>query len=227
MSILDKNWLTEPPHDYELKEYRLLSAIQQVFKEVENGRLYYALEEVERNLYELYKFEGKRGELEDKMKILKGINLDTMSLEYEYPEESEELLIAHKLTDLAIDEFEAVFKYIRSTWRQLSGKIVLTEVPSVRPTKTKGQVFVTHKDSDTILIYEYTNIESKSEWRSIDLVKIGEMKNELGELSNYIQNLDDSDNYRFWRCNHTIKFDLDECVMPLIKYNLFFKIISA
>ena len=129
MSILDKNWLTDPPHDYELKEYRLLSAIQQVFKEVENGRLYYALEEVERNLYELYKYEGKRGELEDKMKILKGINLDTMSLDYEYPEESEELLIAHKLTDLAIDEFEAVFKYIRSTWRQLSGKIVLSEVP--------------------------------------------------------------------------------------------------
>jgi hypothetical protein len=226
MDILRENWCIAPPHDYELKKYQLLGAIQHVVNSVEAGKLLYALKTVESTLYNLYKFQSNKGTLDNKMKIIKGINLDTMSLDYEYPSDSKEMKDIYELCDFAIEEFETVFKLVRSKWRLLSAKIYLTEIPSTRPTKTKIQLFVARKDSDNILIYEYHNI-GIADWKDINPIKIGEIKNEIGELSEYIQNLEDSENYRFWRCNHTIDHDVDACIIPLIKYALFFKILTA
>lgn len=226
INILSENWCTEPPYDYELKKYQLLGAIQQLEKEVESGNLFHALIDVESGLYMFYKFQSSKNELEDKMKILKGINLDTMSLDYEYPEQSKEISDVHKLCEFAIDEFEAVFKNIRAKWRSLSKKISLSEIPSSRPTKTKGQILVNNKDQDTIVIYEYLTMSSK-DWRDLNLVKVGEIKNEIGEISTYIQNLEDSDNYRFWRSTYDLDIELEDNLIHIIKYNLFFKIISA
>lgn len=226
MNVLDKNWCTSPPHDYELKKYQLLGSIQHVVNSVNSGRLFYALKLVEDTLYMLYKFQSNRGSIEEQMKVLKGINIDTMSLDYEYPEESKEIKDVYDLCDFAIEEFESVFKLIRSKWRLVSNKIAISEIPAVRPTKTKGQAFVSRKDSNTIIIYEYHNKPS-GDWKDFNLSKVGEIENEIGKLSEYIQNLDDNENYRFWRCNHTIDYDFEDGVFPLIKYNLFFKIITS
>jgi hypothetical protein len=226
MFLLNDNWLLEPPRDYELKKYQLLSAIQSIMKMIDDGDLYSALKIVEENLYNLYKFQSDKGALNDDLKILKGINLDTMSLDFEYPEETEEMEELHILCDYAIDEFESVFKIVRSKWRSLSNKISLTEIPSARPTKTKGKLLVTRKGGDSIIIYDYDS-KKKSDWRDIKVEKSEVIDNELGKLSEYIQNVEDSENYRFWRCDHTIDYDVDSCVIPLIKHSLFFKIVSA
>lgn len=226
MDILKADWCTQPPYDYELKKYQLLGSIQHIVNSIDSGRLFYALRIVEDTLYMLYKFQSNKGSLEDKMKVLKGINIDTMSLEYEYPDESKEIKDVYSLCDYAIEEFEAVFKLIRSKWRNVSAKIAMTEIPSARPTKTKGQVFIAKKDSDNIIIYEY-NSTSIADWKDLNFVKVDEIENEVGKLSEYIQNLEDNENYRLWRCNHTIEYDLEDCILPLVKYNLFFKIITA
>lgn len=227
MDILGENWCFEPPYDYELKKYKLLGAIQHVVKAVDDGRIYYALNQVENTLYHLYKFQSNKGTLEDRMKVLKGINIDTMSLEYEYPEESKEIQTVYELCDFAVEEFESVFKLIRATWRQLAAKIAITEIPSARPTKNKGQLFISRKDSNTIVVCEYNNIVKIKDWKDLNVTKICEIENEVGKLSEYIQNLEDNENYRFWRCNHTIEYDINDCIIPLIKHSLFFKIISS
>lgn len=226
MVILEKDWCILPPHDYELKKYQLLGAIQYVVNCVERGRLFHALKVTEDTLFMLYKFQTNRGSIEDRLKVLKGINIDTMTLEYEYPDESKDINDIYDLCNFAVDEFESVFKLIRSNWRKFSTKISISEVPSTRPTKTKGQIFISSKDSDNILIYEYLE-KPAGDWKDFNPTLIGKIENEVGKLSEYIQNLKDNENYRLWRCNHTIDFDFEDSVLPLIKYNLFFKIITS
>lgn len=226
MVVLDKDWCVLPPHDYELKKYQLLGAVQYVVNCIEQGNLFHALKITEDTLYNLYKFQTNKGSIEDRLKILKGINIDTMTLEYEYPEESRDITDIYSLCDYAIDEFESVFKVIRSKWRNLSSKILVTEIPSVRPTKTKGQIFISSKESDSIIIYEYLQ-KPQGDWKDFHPVFVDRIENEVGKLSEYIQNLEDSENYRLWRCNHTIQYSFEDCIFPLVKYNLFFKIITS
>ena len=82
MDILDKNWLTDTPFDYELKRYKLLAGIQKLNAIIKGGHLYEALTEVEKQLEDLYRLKNQKNEIDDRLKVLKGINLDTMSLEY-------------------------------------------------------------------------------------------------------------------------------------------------
>lgn len=225
MNILDKNWLTESPFDYELKKYRLLAAISKLNAMIEAGHLYSSLIEVETQLNDLYKIKHGKLNIDNKLKKLKGINLDTMSLEYEYPKESDPMVHIYELCDIAIDHFESLFKLIRVKWRACSSKINITEIPESRPTKTKGYVFVNNKkDTDNnILTYTY-NKSSKfiGEWKDMELVKVDvEIKN-LSGLLEFVDGV--SNDFRFWRCTHTIEYDYDDCVLPLINYNLFYKL---
>lgn len=229
MGLLDKNWLSSPPHDYELKRYMLLNAIQHIKKMIENGELYPALEEVEDRLQRLYRFYGEKGKLEDEMKILKGINLDTMSLDYEYPEDLGEMNDIYRVCDLAIDEFEDSFKLIRNEWRKYSDTINITEVPEKRPTKELGYVFISERDSDNkILVYKHTPIVSNTDWKTMDLIYVSELERKDGSMASFIQSLNDSDNFRFWRIDHSVKTNnFEKGLLPVIRYNLFYKIVVS
>lgn len=229
MALLDKNWLSEPPHDYELKRYKLLDAIQYIMKMVDSGKVYSALQEVEERLYRLYKFHGQRSKLEDEMKILKGINLDTMSLDYEYPEDLGEMADMYKICELAIDEFEAAFKTIRAEWRNHSNKINITEVPDRRPTKEKGYVFISKRDSDdNILVYQHTPIISNTDWKTMDLLPIAMLEKKEGVIAEFIQNLENSNEFRFWRIDHSSDYNnFEEGLLHIIRYNLFYKIVVS
>lgn len=229
MGLLDKNWLSTPPHDYELKKYMLLDAIQHIKGMIKNGELYTALNEVEERLQRLYRFYGEKGKLEDEMKILKGINLDTMSLDYEYPEDLGKMEDIYKVCDLAIDEFESVFKTIRNTWRKYSDSINITEVPEKRPTKNQGYVFISKRDSDdNILVYQHTPIISNVDWKTMDLLKVTELQRKEGVISSFIQEIEDNDNYRFWRVDHNINYsNFEEGLLHVIRHNLFYKMIVS
>src|SRR6056300_1230233 len=135
MALLGKNWLVSEPHDYELKKYLLLDAIQYIVNMIEDGKIHSALVEVEDRLLELYKFQGEKSTLENKLRVLKGINLDTMSLDYEYPETLGNMEPMYEISDFAIDELEAVHKLIRVSWRKSIDKLGITEIPEKRPTK--------------------------------------------------------------------------------------------
>lgn len=228
MDILNKNWLTETPFDYELKRYKLLAAVKKLTAAIEAGHLYSSLVEVEAQLNDLYQLKHGKQDIDNRLKVLKGINLDTMSLEYEYPEDSDSISHIYQLCEIAINDFEDLFKLIRNKWRLLSKKINITEIPSVRPTRSKGYVFVfdKNKKDNNIITYSY-NKPSKftGEWKDLQLVDINVDIKDIVGISNFIESIDNaSDDFRFWRCDHSIEFDYDDCVMPLIQYNLFYKI---
>jgi hypothetical protein len=225
MNVLDKNWLTDTPFDYELQKYKLLAATSKINALVQGGFLYSSLIEVEEHLADLYKLKNQKTEIDDRLKVLKGINLDTMSLDYDYPDQDPSIQHVYDLCDFAIQEFESVFRLIRSKWRAYSSKVAITEVPHIRPTKTKGTLFI--KDSDSnIITYSYNNpLKIKGDWRDLNLKKQDlDIKNHE-EMVEYIQ-LEiklDSD-HRFWRVDHKITHDHEDCVIPIVKHKLYHKI---
>lgn len=227
MGLLERNWLSSPPHDYELKKYKLLDAIQYIVKMVDDGKLLTALDEVEERLYNLYKFHGEKALTEDRLKILKGINLDTMDLEYEYPEQLGEMSAMFDMAEFAIDEFETVFKLIRATWRKYSKQINITEVPERRVGRGAGFVFVIQKDSDAnILVYQYNPIVSNTDWKTMELIPVGELKKSETEIHNFIQSIEENRSFRFWRIDHSMEpLNFDQGPLHIIRYNLFYKIV--
>lgn len=225
MNILDKNWLTAAPFDFELKKYKLLSAIQKLNAIVKGGELFDALTEVEKQLEDLYRLKNQKNEIDDRLKTLKGINLDTMSLEYEYPEEDSHLVHIYNLCDFAIDEFESIFRLIRAKWRGYSSKLNITEIPHMMPTKKQGFLFVINKDTK-IVTYSYNN-PSKilGDWRDLNLDKQDLNLESIENMVNFISSTREiNDNNRFWRCDHKLIEDLDSCLLPIIKHSLYHKI---
>ena len=225
MDILDKNWLTDTPFDYELKRYKLLAAIQKLNAIIKGGHLYEALTEVEKQLEDLYRLKNQKNEIDDRLKVLKGIKLHTMSLEYEYPEEDSHLLHVYKLCDLAIDEFESIFRLIRAKWRGYVSKLNLTEIPHSMPTKKKGYLFVINKDTN-IITYSYTN-PSKivGDWRDLNLIYQDIQLKSLEDMVKFISDTRKiNDENRFWRCDHKLSEDLDSCLLPIISHTLYHKI---
>lgn len=222
MNLLPKDWLLSEPKDIELKKYMLLATSQKIRDAVAHGKIYNALNSVEEELYNLYAFKSDRGRYENDSKILKGINLDTMELEYEYPEDTYESELVD-LAEFAIEELEDVFKFIRAKWRIYSKKISITEIPTQRPTKSKGYVLIEDKSKDDILIYYYDNMDLK-DWRKFKLEYVNKIKNEVGSVPEWIQGIQDNENCRFFRASHSLNCCLDDCIVPVIKYNLFYKI---
>ena len=229
MSLLNRNWLSQPPHDYELKQYKLFDAIQHLKRMIDNGEIHSALEEVEERLLYLYKFYNNKTKLEDDLKILKGINLDTMSLDYEYPKDLGDMSKMYEMCEFAIEEFESLFKLIRTTWRSQSKRINITEIPERRPTRESGYVFIFKKDSDEdILVYQYTPIISNTDWKTMEMTKITSLEKKEGALSTYIQSMDDNEKLRFWRIDHDLSTDnFEKGLLHIIRYNLFYKIVVS
>jgi hypothetical protein len=229
MALLGKNWLVSEPHDYELKKYLLLDAIQYIVNMIEDGKIHSALVEVEDRLLELYKFQGEKSTLENKLRVLKGINLDTMSLDYEYPETLGNMEPMYEISDFAIDELEAVHKLIRVSWRKSIDKLSITEIPEKRPTKEHGYVFISKRNSkDNILCYQYTPIVSNTDWKTLDLQKVAEIESGDSSIANYIQSIENSNNFRIWRIDHNLKTDnFEEGLFEIIRYALFYKIVVS
>ena len=226
MRILDKNWLTDAPFDFELKRYKLLGAIQKIHAVIKGGDLFSALVEVEEQLEDLYKLKNQKNEIDDRLKVLKGINLDTMSLDYEYPDQDDSITHVYNLCDFAIDEFESVFRLIRAKWRGHSSKLKITEIPRLSPTKTKGIVFVINKNKDSISTYSYVNpYKMQGDWRDL-ILKDQELNlKSLDDMINFIELTDkkSSDN-RYWRCDNKLSNSVDDFILPIITHSLYYKI---
>lgn len=117
MDVLDSNWLFSEPIDYEHKKYKLLSALKKYSVLIKADELYDVLIEIENRLEDLYKYKYEKNILDDRMKVLKGIDVDNMSLLYDYPENSEYLQIIENLSDESIELLEKLYRFLRDKWR--------------------------------------------------------------------------------------------------------------
>lgn len=226
MNVLDKNWLTSTPFDFELKRYKLLGATQKIKSMINSGLLNDALLEVEHQLEDLYRLQNGKNEIDDKLKVLKGINLDTMSLEYEYPDTSDEVFHIYNLVEIAIQEFESLFSLIRVKWRNVMSKLRITEIPHKMPTKTKGKVFLINRNDNNIITYSYINpYRLVGEWRDMHLRQEDIKIDGLDGIVDHIKlTREISDDNRFWRIDHKMESDLESCILPVVKYSLYSKL---
>lgn len=226
MNVLEKNWLTDLPFDFELKRYKLLGATQKIKSMIKSGLLYDALIEVEYQLEDLYKLKNKKSEIDDRLKVLTGINLDTMSLDYEYPDSEDEIFHIYNLVEIAIQEFESLFRMVRVKWRSVMSKIIITEIPHKMPTKTKGTVFIIDKNTNNILTYSYNNpYRLVGEWRDMRLNKIDIELSGITDMVDYVTKSKlKSDDRRYWRVDHKLNEDLEECILPIIRYSIYSKL---
>jgi hypothetical protein len=222
MNVLDPNWLTIEPHDFELKYYKLLAAEKTFTKILKDGALISILDEVEDHLLEMYKIKHRKEEIDVNLRVLKGINLDTMSLEYEYPEGDKHIEDMYKLCDKAIDILEDIHKNVRVVFRLVERSINITEIPDIKRTKKLGYALVkTPEDIMKIYSFKVPSLLTEN-WKDLNLKYEGETVYDLRAISLFISKVEDeSSDYRFFRCSVNAEFDMDERVLPVLKFKLY------
>jgi len=222
MNVLDLNWLTIEPHDFELKYYKLLAAQSAFNKNLQDGQLISILDEVEDHLLEMYKIKHRKEEIDVNLRVLKGINLDTMSLEYEYPEGDEHVEEMYKLCDKAIDILENIHKNVRVVFRLVERSINITEIPDTKRLKKLGYALV-KSPGDMMQIYSFKVLSLLTEnWKDLHLKYEGETIYDVRAISLFISKVEDeSSDYRFFRCSVNSDFDLEERVLPVLKFKLY------
>lgn len=222
MNVLDPNWLTIEPHDFELKYYKLLAAENTFNKILKDGGLISILDEVEDHLLEMYKIKHRKEEIDVNLRVLKGINLDTMSLEYEYPEGDKHIEDMYKLCDKAIDILEDIHKNVRVVFRLVEKSINITEIPDIKRTKKLGYALVkTPEDIMRIYSFKVPSLLTEN-WKDLNLKYEGETVYDIRAISLFITKVqDESSDYRFFRCSVNSEFDMDERVLPVLKFKLY------
>lgn len=222
MNVLDPNWLTIEPHDFELKYYKLLAAENTFNKILKDGALISILDEVEDHLLEMYKIKHRKEEIDVNLRVLKGINLDTMSLEYEYPEGDKHIEDMYKLCDKAIDILEDIHKNVRVVFRLVEKAINITEIPDIKRTKKLGYALVkTPEDIMQIYSFKVPSLLTEN-WKDLNLKYEGETVYDIRAISLFITKVqDESSDYRFFRCSVNSEFDMDERVLPVLKFKLY------
>jgi hypothetical protein len=229
MNVFEPNWLTEPPHDYELKYYKLLAGIDKIKKLISANSLYSAILEVETELEKLYNIKYGKDEIESKTRIITGIDVDTMSLKYDYPEESEAINSMYDVCDIAIDKLEDLYRVIRDKWRLVESQCIITEIPDKKHHNTKGYIFYIDVTSQKIHVYSYVEPSSfKINWSEFKLKKVEELENSIKEISNFIAKAElESTSYRFFRFDTKFKTTTPpyaDCMLPIMKSMLFNRI---
>lgn len=222
MNVLDPNWLTIEPHDFELKYYKLLASEKTFNKILKDGGLISILDEVEDHLLEMYKIKHRKEEIDVNLRVLKGINLDTMSLEYEYPEGDKHIEDMYKLCDKAIDILEDIHKNVRVVFRLVEKSINITEIPDIKRTKKLGYVLLkTPEDIMQIYSFKVPSLLTEN-WKDLNLKYEGETVYDIRAISLFITKVEDeSSDYRFFRCSVNSEFDMDERVLPVLKFKLY------
>jgi len=229
MTPFDKNWLINQPYDYELKYYKLLAGISIIKSMILSNELHTAILAVEGELGILYNIKYNQAATEDKMKVITGIDIDNMSLSYEYPDTDNKMSMMYGVCEIAITKLENLYRIIRDIWRDLESECNITEIPDRQPINTMGYIMYIIPGAANISVYQYNEPNSfKIDWSSFKLRKVKDIKNDVSSITSFVSDVESrSDLYRFFRFDVNIKKDIPpftECMLPLMQYSLFNKI---
>jgi hypothetical protein len=228
MNIFNKNWLTETPYDYELKQYRLLSGIKEIKSLILDNSLYSAMSTVETELEILYNIKYNRDIIDNNSRKIIGIDTDTLSLKYKYESETEHEII-YKVCDMAIELLEDMYRLVRDKWRNLEKNCIITEIPNKRTLNTTGYIMYIDAKLENIEVYSYKEpLSFKIDWINFKVNKQFVIKNNLQSIAQFISEKElESNKFRFFRFDVKIKGEMpahDECMIPLMQYCIFNRI---
>jgi hypothetical protein len=227
MEIFKKDWLISNPIDYELKYYMLKDSISKLNVLISNGKLFTAMSVVESELHLLYNIKYEKDLIVIDERLITGINLDTMDLDYKYPDSNDIEDKMYEICDIAIENLEAIYKSIRDFWRKIELKCTITEIPDNKPANTKGFIMYIEPNSEEIEIYHYVEPKDfKMNWVDFKLTYVKSIKNNLRSIAEFIEICEnDSNKHRFFRFDPKVKeYSKEESMIPLMKYMLFNRI---
>jgi len=227
MKIFKKDWLSSNPLDFELKYYILKDSIKKLNILISDGKLFTAMSIAETELHSLYNVKYNRDLIQIEGRVITGIDLDVMDLEYKYLDSDEDEDKMYDICDIAIENLEKIYKSIRDFWRTLESKCSITEIPNNKHTYIKGFIMYIEPDSDEIEIYYYVEpTDFKMNWVNFKPIFVKNIENNLSSITEFIAICEkESDKYRFFRFDPKISgYSKKESMLPLMRYMLFNRI---
>jgi hypothetical protein len=222
MHDLSFNWFIEPPIDVEFKKYKLLAQISNQQKNVDNGQLMTALSHVEYQLANLYKFIHFKGETDEKRKILKGIDFQSLELIYEFPKEEPAIAQLVEIANFSINKYEELYKLIRDAWREAEQQASLTYIP-FRPIQLgSGMIIIPYLDK--FKVYEFKcPTHFNGNWREFNLSHVFDKNLSEDQISKIVDYGKNSLGHNiFIRISNNLNsYHFHETIIPIIKQKVF------
>lgn len=222
MNDLSFNWFIEPPIDIEFKKYKVLAQINRQQKSIDNGQLLTALSHVEYQLANLYKFIHFKGEVDEKTKVLRGIDFQNLELIYEFPKEKPEIVQLVKIANFSISKYEELYRLIRDAWRVAEQKALLTYIPC-RPIQLgSGMVIIPYLSKFKVYEFKYPTYFDKN-WREFDLTHVFDKNLSEDQISKIVDYGKNSLGHNiFIRVSNDLNtYHFYETVIPVIKQKVF------
>ena len=142
---LQKNWVSTPTFDVELKEYILLAYLQRVNHRFNEQKLYPYLDELRTHLEDLYALKDEKLVWERLLSSdLIGLDFNNWSLRYAKPKlpEHEMLDIINDIIDMAIPRMEKSWEIGQELKEHLFDHISISPVGLVPLNTTEGYLFL-------------------------------------------------------------------------------------
>jgi hypothetical protein len=217
MNELPKNWLTETPFDYEFKYYTLLAQVKRLKGDINKFKFLSTYNEIELSLDQLYDIKYARDGIENKDIRITGIDVDSMEIKYDYPEESIEVESMYDLCDVGINVFESLHQDLRAKWRDVAD---ILKVSNIGLNSIKNHGFIYLKIDSTLYKYKiFIPIPYKSSWKDVRFEFISSGDYNLKELSNFVK--DQEIGVKHIRCDSADNLPIDECIIPVLKSILY------
>jgi|TARA_B110000908_G_C10243215_1_gene447256 hypothetical protein len=217
MNKLPNNWLTEMPFDYEFKYYTLLAQVKRLKVCIKDLKLKSTYDEIETGLDQLYDIKYARDGIERNDVRIIGIDVDSMEIKYDYPEDSIDSESMYDLCDVAINLFESLHKKLRSKWRDVSDML---RVSNIGLNSIKNHGFVYLKIDSKLHKYKiFIPIQFKTSWRDVRIEFISIEDYNLKELSKFVNKQEYG--VKHIRCDLDSNIPIIECVIPVLKSVLY------
>jgi len=147
--ILNSNWFTESPLDFEHKKWTLLAYIQNVHKNFGDKTIFPYLSDIRFHLTNLEKLKNTR-EIFLK-KELKGIDWEKLTLLYDIPECSPEMKELDRIVNWSYPRLQKMDKLGRILWNEIENKLSVKYYGIWTNPEKEGNILL----ETPILTYEY------------------------------------------------------------------------
>lgn len=142
---LQKDWVSTPTFDVELKEYVLLAYLQRVNQRFGELKLYPYLDELRTHLEDLYALKDEKNIWERILSSdLVGLDTDNWSLKFDKPKlpESELLDVINQVVDIAIPRMETFWECGQELKEEILDHINITPVGLIPLNTTEGYMML-------------------------------------------------------------------------------------
>ena len=148
---LGPDWFTNSPIDVEHKKWILLAFLRDVRHDFDGKILYPHLNEIKYHLSNLEKWAHTR-EFYIKKDLI-GFDFEKMTLVYDTPEDSPEMVELNDIVDYSISKFRKMFGIGREIWREVEGQMKWRIVGIIPNYKDEG--FIMLKVGKEVIVYRY------------------------------------------------------------------------